>query len=424
MKVDLLEQFKKNVAQIRFNPKIEDSFHFNKDQIKSAVNILIDFFSKNYFIVEQGFKQIDNSGLKARNNWIIYHLAQSANSIGSILLILEISGIIRYYDSRSDSYKNLLESKLKKKNKAINDSELRSNLLELYFAFILEKVGFKVNIDCLINKNKPLDILLEFDNEKILVECKTINETQLENELIDIISFCMNSYSALLEKHKNNRQVLCCLPVSLFIKVTNKSILNDAKKCFKKRLKDYQKDIQSMAYGNNKINVPYTAVKNGFSICIEPFKEGLFEAYSGFFNKTDVGIRFKLFTMVKGNKMKVILKVDCIVPNIKKIEDRIKKSIEDKREQHKNVQIKKRIFILEYENYSGIRIPFDLNDVSTERIKGLIKDNEIVCIIHKDSTKQENISRKMMVISKNEKDNLAQKLKHIELNPFININKT
>lgn len=422
MKVDLLEQFVKNVAQIRFNPRIKDFFHFNKDQIKYAVNDLRNFFPKNYFIVEQGFKQIDNSGLKARNNWIIYHLAQSANSIGSILLILEISGLIYYY-SRSDSDKNLLESKLKKKNKAINDSELRSSLLEFYIAFILKRVGFKVNIDCHINKNKPLDILLEYDNEKILVECKTISETQVENELIDIISFCMNSYSALMEKHKDNLQLLCHLPVSLFIKVTNKSILNEAKKCFKKRLSDYQKDIQSKAYSNKKINVPYTVIKNGLSVYIEPFKEGLFEAYSGFFNKTDIGIRFQLFIREKGNKMEVVTKVECTIPNNKKIEDRIKESIENKRVQHKKVQIKKRIFFLEYENYTGIRIPFDLNDVSTERIKGLIKDNEIVCIIHKDSTKQENIRRKMMVISKNENDNLTQKLKHIELNPFININK-
>lgn len=421
MKVDLLKQFEKNVAQIRFNPRIKDSFDFNKDHIKSTVNNLRDFFPKNYFIVEQGFKQIDNSGLKSKNKWIIYHLAQSANSIGSILLILEISCIICYY-SRSDSDKNLLESKLKKKNKAINDVELRSSLLELYIAFVFEREGFKINIDYHINKNKPLDILLEYNNEKILVECKTISETQVENELIDIISFCMNSYSALLEKHKDNHQVLCYLPVSLFIKVTNKSILNDAKTCFKKLLSDYQKDIQSEAYDNKRINVPYTALKNGFSISIEPFIEGLFETYSGFFNKTDIGIRFKLFLRKKGNKMEAVSKVECKVPNSKKIEDRIKESIEDKREQHKNVQIKKRIFILEYENYSGIRIPFILNDISTERIKGLINENEIVCIIHKDSTKQENISRKMMVISKNENDNLAQKLKYIELNPFININ--
>ena len=423
MKVDLLKQFVKNVAQIRFNPRIKDSFNFNKDHIKSAVNNLRNFFPKKYFIVEQGFRQIDNSGLKARNNWIIYHLAQSANSIGSILLILEIFEIIRYFDSRSVSYKNLLESKLKKKNKAINDSELRSSLFELYIACILERVGFKVNIDCYINKNKPLDILLEYNNEKILVECKTISETQVENELIDIISFCMISYSALMTKHKDNRQVLCCLPVSLYVKVTNKSILNDAKKCFKKQLSDYQKNIQSMTYSNKKINGPYTVEKNGFSICIEPFIEGLFETYTGFFNETDIGIRFKLFLRKKGNKMEAMSTVECIVPNNKKIEDRIKESIKEKREQHRNVQIEKRIFFLEYENYTGIRIPFDLNSVSTERIKGLINENEIVCIIHKDTTK-ENICRRMIVISTNENDNLVKKFKDIELYPFINVNKT
>lgn len=419
MEVNLLNEFRKNVSQIQFNPKIKDSYLFDYEQIDFAIKILKDFFSEKTFIIDQKITHIDNSGLKANENWIIYHLAQSKHSIGSILLIFEITCLIHYF-SNSETDKKTLQKKLKKKNGEINEKEIRSSLFELYSATILEKAGFKIEIDDNSNLDKPLDIIIKINDKRIIVECKTINETEIENNLIDIVSFCTNSYFKLIEENQINHNVLRYLPASLFWVVKDKLKINDAKNCFKNLLQKYQSDIQKVANGVKQIEVPYKSPNDNICLMnIEPYKTGLFEGYSDFFKMGDTGVKFKLFPRKTNQDWELAQEIECKYTP-KPIEERIKDAIENKKKQHKN-SVSDKIYFLEYENYTGFRTPINLNSVSLERIKGLLNENETVCIIHKDSTQQDSIKRKLILISKNGNNSIIHKLKIMEMNPFVMI---
>jgi len=415
MKVNLLDTFKANVLRLKFDPKNKDSYVFDSSQVDFTLKVLKDFFSESKFIVHQNLSQVEHSGLKARFNWLEYQLSQY--SVGSVLLVMEISAIIHYFSNRPADIE-LLTNKLKTKNGRINDRELRMTIFELHTAIILEKAGLKINIDDHISPNKPLDISINTNSEKIIVECKTINETQLEDQIIDISSYCIASYTKLIEQNKSNFKLLQYLPVTLYMVLKDHSKAKKAKILFKETLLKYQNDIGLVAKGEKEINVPYhLSDEEVCSIIIEPYKPGLYETYTGFFGE-NTGFRFRLFPRSTHNGSYFVNNLEFIYTP-KSLENRIKKSIEEKQEQHKDTDTRK-VYFLEYENYVGFRVPFRFDEKSFSRIKGKLKPNEITCLIHKDSTKN-NLTRRMLVISNNENDPLVKVLKNVDLNPFIKL---
>jgi len=416
MIINFLEEFRKNTLRFQFNHENINSIKFDPETINFATQCLIDFFLEKKFIVHQKISNGENTGLKAKENWILYHLAQSGYSLGSILIILEITCLIEYF-SGSNSDKEILIKKLKKKSGDINEKEIRSGLFELYCAVILEKAGLKIEIDDISNINKPLDLSIKTPEGKIIVECKTICETEIENELINIVSNLTHSYYKILETNKNNYNILKYLPVSLFVSIKDRSKLKQSSRIFKDTLTKYQSDIQMVAKGIKEINTPYISSDN--QICtfnIEPYKVGLYETYSGFRSENDIFLNFRLFPMASMRFTEYHQEMEFQFKP-RPIADRIKDALEDKKRQHKDSSSNK-IYFFEYENYTGFRVPFDEKSISQVRIKGLLKENEVVCIIHKDSTQGDNIKRRLIVISKHE-NKLTIKLRRLNLNPFI-----
>jgi hypothetical protein len=418
MEIDLLSKFEENINNIYFTSKSKSFFSENIIDIQRAILILKSFFGEAYFKVNQGFSNKDISSLYANDQWIIYHLAQSKNSIGSIQVILEIAEIIRYF-SQTEKNKLLLNLKLKPNGK-INESQIRCSLFELYAAKILNSSGFNIAIDEIdfsVSKDKRLDIVAEHEDEKYLIECMTLNEHEEEKVMINLSSYFINTYTFLIDKYKNDFQVLGALPVCGYFVVENKKALNNAKTRFKEQLRKYQKDIISMKYGGKTISVPYSEKEDfKFEICIEPFKLGLFEAYNGFFDKKFFALRFRLIPRRVGSNFELSPQLDMSIQFPKEeLEERIKTAIENKRSQHHNSIIKNKIFMLEYENYQGIRISLDTMQISKERLRGNINKNQIAFIIHKDSSKNEAISRKRILISKDEDCSIFNKLKCIPL---------
>lgn len=416
MIINFLEEFRNNALRFQFNHENKNSIKFDPETINFATQCLIDICSENKFIVHQKISNGENTGLKANENWIIYHLAQSGYSLGSILIILEIAYLIDYY-SGSKHRTEILFKKFKKKNGDIHELGIRSGLFELYCAVILEKTGLNIEIDDLSDINKPLDISIITPEDKITVECKTICESNIENKLIDIVSYLTHSYHRIIETNKQNHNILRYLPVSLFLCVQDRSMLEKASMLFKNTVTKYQSDIKKVARGSMKIDIPYISSDN--HICtfnIEPYKVGLYETYSGFRSENDIFLKFRLFPRESIRFTEYHQEMEFqFKPKL--IADRIKDALEDKKRQHKDSSSNK-IFFFEYENYTGFRVPFDEKSIPQDRIKGLLKENEVVCIIHKDSTQLGNIKRRLIVIAKHE-NKLTIKLRRLNLNPFI-----
>lgn len=415
METNYLEQFKSNVQYASDKYLLS----FKPEQIDFCIQILKNFFSEEYFILKQSTSETNITGLKANKNWIIYNLAQTAEYPGTILNVLEISCLL-YYFSQNEKDQDLLKKKFKKNNNEINNDQIRSNLFELYVSAILEKGKFKVSIDDNTYPNKPLDILVDNNGKQYVVECKTLSEALIEDEISEMIGFISASYKQILETNNSNYKYMRALPTSSFWRIKDKAKITEAKNCFKDLFLAYYTDLKEALENDGHINVPYTQNKEieDYSINIEPFKEDLFEAYDGLLQPYPVWLKYKFFMQQKGDFCYPGINIDsAYIP--KPIEERIKKSIEEKKEQHKNHNSDGLIIFLEYENYVGIRPTINLDSINANRIKGILHDNQVVCVVHKDTNNKENINRRMVVIAKDETTPVYNTLKNLNLNPFI-----
>lgn len=421
MEINLLDQFRDNANRFQFNGTLRDSIRFNPVQIELAIQNLKDFFTEEAFILNANNVKKDKLSFNAYENWVVYHLSQSNSSVGSILLILEISSII-YYFSSSEENKSLLQSKLKTKKGQVNINQFRDNLFELYCGIILKTGDFgEVTIDENTQHDKPLDALIIRNGKRIVVECKILNDTKTEALLMEMVTFCMDFHPALIRKYLTDQKKLNSIPQTFYWIVRDKEKLKEAKELLYSALREYQRNaFKEKAIGTNVKSVTKSGNESICSIVIEPHKIGLYEAYLGFFKDDDLGIRYQGFYRNGIKNKEFIYDFECKFQKTS-IEERIIKAIKKKQEQHKSSLFDTLIIFLEYENFYGFRTPIHLQSVNIDRIKGIIHDNEIIFIIHKDSGNQGEIIRRSLIIYKSQND-LTQKLQSLNLAPFLKWN--
>lgn len=382
-----LEKFKSHYFLWRFRRFFYGSNIFEQD-IDKAIEVLSGFFPTEYFdIIKQPIRQ-NLDTYKPERNWLVHHLAQSENNFGSFMLILEIANIIDFY-FKQEKLNVILHNKLKY-NKLINDRGLVGSLFELYVGMRLIEMGFSIeqeasvpgDIDC-----KPIDLIVNISNERYLIELTRLNQSE---GLDSIVSTFYDLASAPIRiKPKNNVQYGRNINLCGFIKFGNTKMtskeVNALRITLNEKLKyfDPSEAIENNSYESNSI-----VIENYDKEKIDFYKEIL---------KT---MRYSIIFKIHGKKKDGFITYNLILElSIGKNdwEEKLLNALKHKQKQHKSSVLKNKIFVIEVDNYLGWNIQFDVNKINKSRFDNIIKENETLIIIEKNS-KPNNIYRRALLI--------------------------
>lgn len=380
------------------NSELAVLLELHKEQ---SVKVLKKLFEPNYFETP-----IDKP---ITNVWLKYHMYQSKHNLGALMLVFEICHLI-YGMIEKDGLPKIRNYLFPKG--LFNERQLRAHLLEFFTTLMFTQDGLRTFHDVPFRPETPLDVIVVFNGEERLIECKSIQEPEVFDFLFTFSMKLQRMLHGYAENPGQSIRLVQKVPFSYYL-------VGKTEKDFKKNSHELFAKVKAYVLDGNQPEPPAISGKP-YEAHVEKYQEGLFENYMAAFESYKFVVVGKIGSSYVQSLPHLPIKHEGKISDLKDRMTKIKRAIKDKRDQHKNKNFKSKLYILEIESFTGPSMGFELEKLDETELMKEIRVGETVWIIHKDSRGNQIPKRIIKMVTRDNDNAWVERLEQLIENKMKN----
>lgn len=392
--VEFIDGCDKQIESQRINADRSELVLLLERHKQQSISVLTELFDSEYFE-----KPINESATEV---WLKYHMYQAKNSLGSTMLVFEmchlIHGMIENYGI--SKIRNYLFS-----NGVFNERQLRAHLLEFFTTLMFKQDGWDATHNELYSPDTALDVVVEFEGEKRLIECKSIQEPLILDLLLTVAEKMLHLLNVCSQNRGKSIRLVQKIPFTYYL-------VGSTEKDFKRNIEHLFLEVRKYILSETQPKSPSIAGTTS-EVHVEKHQEGIFDNYMAAFESYKFVLIGKVGSSYTQTLPHIPIHQEGKISNIKERIEKIKSAIRDKRKQHKQKDFRSRLYVLEIESFAGPSLGFEIDKVNENDLIEELRIGETVWLIHKDSRGNQIPKRTIKMLTRDKDINWVEELNEL-----------